>query len=298
MSTFTSFDGTVISYQAIGSGPPLVLVPGGPRASAYLEDLGGLGVHRTLLRYDARGTGESPAPADPASYGYPSLARDVEALRLELGLERLDLLAHSSGTVVAQAYAAAHPARVGRLILVGPGPDLYGAGGEDIPQILGRRSGEPWFAEVSAAARELAGLGPGAAPEQVFDVLSRYTPAGYGGWTPRQRDHAKAQLAGFALTAWTGFWAAPDGPGAVLAGLAQVSSPVLVITGELDGLTGVTAGDAAASYFSDARHATLAGAGHFPWVDRPEEFRGVVEEFLSGQAARSSGLKSETSTRG
>lgn len=283
MSTFTSFDGTVISYLAFGSGPPLVLIPGGPRASVYLENLGGLDGHRTLLRYDARGTGESPGPADHASYGYPSLARDVEALRLELDLERLDLLAHSSGTVVAQAYAAAYPAQVGRLILIGPGPDLYGAGGEDIPGILDKRRGEPWFAEVSVAARELAGLGQGVTPERVFDVLSRYTPAGYGAWTPRQQEHAKAQLAGFALPAWTGFWAAPDGPETVLAGLAQVSSPVLVITGERDGLTGVTAGDIAAWYFSDARHTTLAGAGHFPWVDRPEEFRTVVEEFLTGQ---------------
>jgi proline iminopeptidase len=298
MSTFTSFDGTVLSYQTLGSGPPLVLIPGGPRASGYLENLGGLDQHRTLLRYDARGTGESPAPADPASYAYPSLARDVEALRLELGLDRLDLLAHSSGTVVGQAYAAAHPDRVGRLVLVGPGPDLYGAGGEDIPQIFGARSGEPWFAEVSVAARELAGLGQGTPPERVFDVLSRYTPAGYGGWAPRQQEHATAQLAGFALTAWTGFWAAPDGPEAVLAGLARVSSPVLVITGERDGLTGVTAGDVAAAYFADARHTTLAGAGHYPWVDRPEEFAAVVEEFLSGQSARSSGLNSETSTRG
>jgi proline iminopeptidase len=298
MTFFTSFDGTVLSYQILGSGRPLLLVPGGPRASTYLENLGGLDAHRALIRYDARGTGESQAPADPASYAYPSLARDVEAVRTELGAERLDLLAHSSGTVVAQAYAAAHPDRVARLILVGPGPDLYGAGGEDVPLIFNRRSGEPWFGEVSIAARELAGLGPGALPESVFDVLSRYTPAAYGSWEPRQQEHAQAQLAGFALRAWSGFWAAPDAPGAVLAGLAEVRAPVLVMTGELDGLTGVTAGDVAASYFSDARHVTLADAGHFPWVDRPGEFVDAVTDFLADQSLSSPGSKSETSARG
>ncbi|MFI6736358.1 alpha/beta fold hydrolase [Nonomuraea sp. NPDC050451] len=293
---FTSFDGTELAYETLGDGPPLLLVPGGPRASAYLEDLGGLGATRTLIRYDARGTGESDVPGDPATYAYPSLADDVEALRAELGLERLDLLAHSSGTVVALAYAAARPERVARLVLVGPGPDLFGAGGEDIADILAKRADAPWYDEVSAAARELVTLGPGADPERVFDVLSRYTPAGYGEWDERQREHAAAQLKGFSLTAWSGFWAAGTGPEAVLGRLSEVSGPVLVVTGERDGLTGVVAGDVAAGYFPDARHITLGGAGHFPWVDRPGQFAAAVEGFLA--AVQPAGSKASTSVSG
>lgn len=279
---FTSYDGTELAYETLGQGPPLLLVPGGPRASVYLENLGGLDATRTLIRYDARGTGESAVPRDPATYAYPSLADDVEALRAELGEERIDLLAHSSGTVVALAYAAARPERVARLVLVGPGPDLYGAGGEDIPDILAKRSDAPWFEEVSAAARELVTLGPGADPERVFDVLSRYTPAGYGEWDERRREHAAAQLKGFSLTAWSGFWAAGTGPEAVLGRLSEVTGRVLVVTGERDGLTGVAVGDVAASSFPDARHITLGGAGHFPWVDQPERFASAVEKFLAG----------------
>ncbi|MEW2618897.1 alpha/beta hydrolase [Streptomyces sp. NPDC048106] len=298
MTEFTAFDGTRLSYETLGSGPVLVLVPGGPRDSVYLEDLGGLSEHFTLIRYDARGTGASQAPAEPGAYAYPVLAEDIEALRRELGEQTLDLLAHSSGTVVAQAYAAAHPERVGRLVLVGPGPDMYGAGGGDIPEILGRRGDEVWFAEVSQAARELVALGPDSPPEQVFDVLSRYTPAGYGRWDERQRAHAEAQLATFSLTAWSGFWAAESGPKAVLDGLAAVKGPVLVVTGERDALTGVAVGDVAAGHFPDARHVTVAGAGHFPWVDAPDAFVTAIREFLGDQPPISSGEKSSTSTKG
>jgi proline iminopeptidase len=284
MPQFTSFDDTVISYERIGEGAPLVLVPGGPRDSAYLEDLGGLSGFRTLIRYDARGTGVTGAPADPATYAYPRLAEDVEALREHLGLERLDLLGHSSGTVVAQAYAAAHPERINRLVLVGPGPDLYGAGGDDLGDILGSRSGEPWFPAVSAAAAELMTLGPQDSPERVFDVLARYTPAGYGHWDRRGQEHAAAQLAGFSLAAWSGFWATGTDRSTVVADLAAVTAPVLIVTGQLDGLTGVTVGDVAAGVFKNARHGTLAGAGHFPWVDEPARFVAALRGFLSGDA--------------
>jgi pimeloyl-ACP methyl ester carboxylesterase len=44
---------------------------------------------------------------------------DLEALRVALGAEQLDLFAHSYGTQLAQAFARAHPGSVGRMVLVG-----------------------------------------------------------------------------------------------------------------------------------------------------------------------------------
>ncbi|MET7425482.1 alpha/beta hydrolase [Dactylosporangium sp. NPDC005555] len=279
MATFTSFDGTVLHYGSIGDGPPLVLVPGGPRAAGYLEDLGGLSASRTLIRYDARGTGASARPADPATYAYPVLARDVEALRSHLGLESLDLLGHSAGSVVASAYAAAHPARIARLVLVSPSPQLYGKGGDDVGDILGTRTDAPWHTEVGAAAGELLSLPPDAAPSRVFDVLDRYTPAAYGRWDDRQQAHAATQRAQFALEAWSGFWAGTDN--GWLDDLATLPAPVLVLTGDRDALTGVRIGDVVAAGLPHARHETIPGAGHYPWVDEPAAFTAAVAGFLA-----------------
>ncbi|HEY5398119.1 MAG TPA: alpha/beta fold hydrolase, partial [Trebonia sp.] len=97
MRRFRSWDGTELSYWTVGSGPPLVCVPGGPgQAAEYLGDLGGLSGRRTLILLDNRGTGSSQAPRDPATYRVDRLVRDVEALRAHLGLERMDLLGHSA----------------------------------------------------------------------------------------------------------------------------------------------------------------------------------------------------------
>ena len=98
MSSLVAGDGTRLAYTELGQGPRLICLPGGPgRASAYLEDLGGLSETRTLIRLDTRATGHSELPADPASLRFDRLAGDVEALRTHLELERVDVLAHSAG---------------------------------------------------------------------------------------------------------------------------------------------------------------------------------------------------------
>ena len=154
MASFASYDGTRIGYRVLGDGPPLVCLPGGPgRASEYFGDLGGLSRSRRLIMPDTRGTGNSADASDPLSYRCDRLVADVEALRAHLGLDRVDLLGHSAAADLATLYAAAHPERVARLILLTPG--LRALGVEETDEqwraALARRSGEPWYAGALAA---------------------------------------------------------------------------------------------------------------------------------------------------
>ncbi len=117
MPTFTAPEGTELAYHLRGEGDPLVVLPGGAmRASAYLGELGGLTAHRRLVLLDLRGTGDSAIPADPATYRCDRQVDDVEALRGHLGLDRVDLLAHSAGRNPAMLYSARYPQRVSRLV--------------------------------------------------------------------------------------------------------------------------------------------------------------------------------------
>jgi proline iminopeptidase len=68
--------------------------------------------------YDQRGSLRSPAP--DATITYDGFVEDLETLRAELGLERLNLVAHSMGAVLASAYAAKYPDRIERLVLLAP----------------------------------------------------------------------------------------------------------------------------------------------------------------------------------
>jgi pimeloyl-ACP methyl ester carboxylesterase len=90
------------------------------QASAYLGDLGGLSTHRSLVKLDLRGTGESAVPEDAASYRCDRLVDDVEALRAHLGRDRVDVLGHSAGGALAVLYAARHPDRIRRPWLDNP----------------------------------------------------------------------------------------------------------------------------------------------------------------------------------
>lgn len=182
MSSFRSYDGTRLAYEQVGTGPPLLCLPGGPgRAAAYLEDLAGLSDVRTLVLLDARATGRSEVPAEPATLRFDRLAGDVEALREHLGLDRADVLGHSAGCLVAQAWAAAHPDRVGRLVLVTPSDRLQGGDRGDAAEIRAARAGEPWYADAAAAHEALAD-----APSAQAQSLVRATrPFFYGRWDER-----------------------------------------------------------------------------------------------------------------
>ncbi|WP_018348908.1 alpha/beta fold hydrolase [Longispora albida] len=119
MTSFSSYDGTQLWYEVTGDGPPLVCLPGGPGADARsLGTLGGLDARYTLVTLDGRAGGRSQIPADRASCSFAGQARDVEALRVHLGLSEPDLLAHSAGTLTAQEYAVRYGVR--RLVLVTP----------------------------------------------------------------------------------------------------------------------------------------------------------------------------------
>jgi pimeloyl-ACP methyl ester carboxylesterase len=60
------------------------------------------------------------APDELAAYATRQVAEDVDAIRAALGLERLTVYGASYGTVVAQAYAVAHPDRVEGLLIEAP----------------------------------------------------------------------------------------------------------------------------------------------------------------------------------
>ncbi len=280
MSTFAAPDGTALSYETVGAGPHLLCVPGGPgRAAEYLEDLAGLSATRTLVLLDNRGTGRSGMPADPASLRFDRLADDVEALRAHLGLDVVDVLGHSAGAVVAQVWAARHPERVGRLVLVTPSDRLQGGDRGDVDAIRASRADEPWYADAAEAQAAAAG----APPEEQQALVRRTRPFFYGRWDARTQEHAASADRQGSPQAEAGFGMdAEVDVRDVLAGLAALPRPVLVLGGERDAITGVASVHRVVASVPGAQAVVLPRAGHFPWVDEPEAFRAAVETFLAG----------------
>ncbi|MEU2749871.1 alpha/beta hydrolase [Streptomyces collinus] len=277
MPIFRAPDGTRLTYHLRGEGEPLVVLPGGPmRASAYLGNLGGLDAHRQLVLLDLRGTGESELPADPRTYRCDRLVDDVEALRLQLRLERMDVLAHSAGGSLAMLYAARHPQRLGRLALITATPWALGmpATAGDRLAAARPRASEPWFADAFPPFEAwLEGKG---------DVDPVFLPFFYGRWDDTARAHADREEAETNDDAAEVYGA--DGayePDATRGALARVRTPVLVLAGGVDGGPSPALARQSAQAFPAAEFAVQPGAGHYPWLDDPDRFVRRVAGFFA-----------------
>ncbi|MER6406093.1 alpha/beta fold hydrolase [Streptomyces viridosporus] len=111
---------------------------------------GRTGRPRRLILLDLRGTGDSAVPTDPTTYRCDRLVDDVGALRACLGVERMDVLAHSAGGRLAMLYAARHPERVARLALITAVPwvlDMLATAEHRLAAAQSRKA-EPWFEET------------------------------------------------------------------------------------------------------------------------------------------------------
>ncbi|MBB2940705.1 pimeloyl-ACP methyl ester carboxylesterase [Actinoplanes lutulentus] len=106
-----------INYVRGGRGPVLVLLHGYPETwFEWHEIMPALAAKYTVIAPDLRGAGKSDAPA--GGYDKKTMAADVHGLLTKLGLNRdIRLVGHDIGTMVAYAYAAAHPAEVKKLVL-------------------------------------------------------------------------------------------------------------------------------------------------------------------------------------
>jgi pimeloyl-ACP methyl ester carboxylesterase len=278
MTSFDSADGTRLAYRLAGAGRPLICVPGGPmQSSAYLGDLGGLSAHRTLVLLDPRGTGESAVPADPTSYRCDRLVDDVEALRAHLGLDRIDLLGHSAGAAPAVLYAARHPDRIDRLVLVNPSPRVVGVDVADADrrEVAELRRGEPWFPDAFAAFERIwSGDVAGA-------DWTAITPFMYGRWDDAARANVAREASQRNADAAAVYYS--DGaldPAATRSALARLRAPVLLIAGEYDvGLPPKRAAEYA-GLFRRAEVAVQPGGGHFPWLDDPAWCAATLAAFL------------------
>jgi proline iminopeptidase len=111
--------GIMIYYKAFGKGEPLVILHGGPGASHdyFLPYLLPLARNNRLIFIDERGSGRSQKIEKTSGYTVENMVEDIEAVRQELELGKINLLGHSCGGVLAQAYALKYQENLSHLIL-------------------------------------------------------------------------------------------------------------------------------------------------------------------------------------
>jgi proline iminopeptidase len=116
---FVDVNGVMLYYLILGRGEPLVIMHGGPGASHdyFLPYLLPLARHNRVIFFDERGSGRSQKLADPAGYTIENMVEDLEAARKALNLGKINLLGHSYGGALVQAYALKYQQNLQHLIL-------------------------------------------------------------------------------------------------------------------------------------------------------------------------------------
>ena len=118
-----------VAGQVTSSVAPLVFLHGGPGLNSYAfqHSVGPALEQRLAVVYlDQRGCGRSTRPTD-GEYGISTLIGDIEQLRQVLCVEKISLLGHSFGGVLALEFAARHPERVEKVIVMNCSSDMPAA---------------------------------------------------------------------------------------------------------------------------------------------------------------------------
>ena len=112
-------NGSKLWYASEGKGPPLLVIAGGPGSShVYLYPyFSPLADTQRVIYFDGFGRGKSERAKSPTEYTFERDVEDIEGLRKAIKLGKINLLGHSYGTLVAQAYALKYPGSVNKLVL-------------------------------------------------------------------------------------------------------------------------------------------------------------------------------------
>ncbi len=114
---FAEVKGVRLHYLIAGKGDPIVLLHGFAETShMWLPLIAKLADKHTVIAPDLRGFGQSSAPPD--GYTKAAMAQDIHALVKSLKYDRIRLVGHDIGLMVAYAYAAQYPGEVDRLVLM------------------------------------------------------------------------------------------------------------------------------------------------------------------------------------
>ncbi len=254
-------NGIQINYELSGKeGSPVVILSHSLASSLIMWEpqLKALEPHFKVLRYDIRGHGESDVTKGP--YTLELLSDDVVGLLDNLGIDRVHWVGLSLGGMIGQSFALNHPDRLISLVLC------------DTTARIPEEAQPLWEERIKTASEKgLSAL--------LDETMERWFSSSFIEKNPPILSAIRKQ---FLLTPLEGYLGCAYAVRRIdyLDQLSKIKIPTLIMVGENDIGTPVSASEAIHERIENSKLVIIQSAKHLSNVEKPEEFNSTLLAFL------------------
>lgn len=276
-------DGIDHYYRIVGKGEPFVFLHGGPGmwhdelVPSFLE----FARNHLCIYYDQRGNGKSlMKKIDANTFTTDLLVEDLEALRKEFGLEKINVIGHSWGGLLGMYYTSKYPQNVKRLILIDAAPVNTDLLIQSYEKMMGRFSEEDWNRLQAMYESEAYIAGDPDAHNEAMRLSEGVT---------FYNEHARDEY--FKIAVFDEIKAknsvAISGPAremklnvTVQDQLSNITCPTLIVQGKEDFIV-PEAAELANKLIKDSKLVFIADSGHYPFMETPDDFFKALNSFVA-----------------
>ena len=266
-------------HQTMGQGDPVIVIHGGPGMDQgyLLPGMAALAKKHQVVFYDQLGSGRSTATIiDESHITINSFVEDIETLRKALKFEKVTIVGHSWGGMLAMHYAVKYPKNIKKLVLMNT---VASSGIHDFLEEVEKRT-QPSASEFEKlkASQEFIDSDPQAIAQyyRLFFQYYFHNPA----------DLEKLNLQLEPKGAATGMKVAKILEESIFGkytdqhdDLQKLKIPALIIHGDSDVMP-MSAANSLAHSIRGSKLVVLKNCGHFPYIEQPAQRLEAVEGFL------------------
>ena len=279
---YKRIDGIDHFCRIVGTGEPFVFLHGGPGMwhDELVPSFFEFAKDHQCIYYDQRGNGKSlMEKIDATNFTTDLLVDDLEALRKEFGLEKVNIIGHSWGGLLGMYYASKYPQNMKRLILVDPAPSNTELLIKSYENMMARFSeanwnhlqaiyeSEPYLAGDPDAHNEAMRLSEGVtffneqAREEYFKI------AVFDETTAKNAVSINGPARSMKLNI------------TVQDQLINITCPTLIVQGSEDFIV-PEAAELVCQLIKDSQLAFITESGHYPFMEAPIEFFNALNAFV------------------
>lgn len=287
---YVTVNGAKLWVVTVGEGDPIVFIAGGPGgAHLGLRSFDPLAAnHHQLIYFDAYGRGKSDTAKVVSEYTLERDIDDIEGLRKALHLDKITVLGHSYGGVVAQGYAIKYPGHLSHLILADTFHSFVMWQENDDNSNHEIKTNYPEVWKELSELREQGAVSSDAKHQDIYGrvpygFLYAYNPAKFEGRGKKAYPNPMNSKLYYQMVGKDGDFIVGSDIGTFdyRKQLKDLKMPVLIIGGRYDRVAVPWMMVKYKEYCPQAQFVMFEKSGHNPQVEEPEKEFPVINSFLA-----------------